>query len=299
MISGSGLLSSTNLIAANTVIADTAKSVAASSSDASSGSWIIEHVADSHVIEFQPFGEIHLPQFPPVHIAGMTIDFSLTKHIVMIWFACLLLLIFVRAAMRAYKKSIIPHGLGNALETIVIFVRDEIVLKAVGEKGRVLLPYFLTLFFFVLFSNFVGLIPYTSTPTGNINVTAALAIIAFFVIQISGMVNHGFFGYFKGLMPSHIPLFVVPVMVIVELLGLFTKPFALCVRLFANMSAGHIVIFSLIGLIFIFHSVFVAPISIGFAVFISLLEILVGLIQAYIFTMLTALFVGLAVHQGH
>ena len=92
------------------------------------------------------------------------------------------------------------------------------------------------------------------------------------------MVNHGFFGYFKGLMPSfHIPLFVVPVMVIVELLGLFTKPFALCVRLFANMSAGHIVIFSLIGLIFIFHSVFVAPISIGFAVFISLLEILVGL----------------------
>ena len=278
------------------VIADTTNAMSGSTSG-SGGSWIIEHVADSHVIEFQPFGEIHLPQFPPVHIGGVAIDFSLTKHIVMIWFAMLLLLVFVRASMSAYKKSIVPKGLGNALETIVVFIRDDIVLKAVGEEGLVLLPYFLTLFFFVLFSNFVGLIPYTSTPTGNINVTAALAIIAFFVIQISGIVNHGFFGYFKGLMPSHIPLFVVPVMVIVELLGLFTKPFALCVRLFANMSAGHIVIFSLIGLIFIFHSIFVAPISIGFAVFISLLEILVGLIQAYIFTMLTALFVGLAVHQ--
>ncbi len=299
MIFGPEIFSSTNLIAANMAIIDTAKTAAANSSDASSGSWIIEHVADSRVLEFQPFGEIHLPQFPPVRIGGLTIDFSLTKHIVMIWFACLLLLIFVRAAMKAYKKSIVPHGLGNALETIVIFIRDEIVLKAVGEKGRALLPYFLTLFFFVLFSNFIGLIPYTSTPTGNINVTAALAIIAFFVIQISGIVNYGFFGYFKGLIPSHIPLFVLPVMITVELLGLFTKPFALCVRLFANMSAGHIIIFSLIGLIFIFHSIFVAPISIGFAVFINLLEILIGLIQAYIFTMLTALFVGLAVHQEH
>lgn len=297
MIFSSALLDSTNVHPANmsNTIADTAKTLAAGSSD---GSWIIGHVADSHVLEFQPFGEIHLPQFPPVHIGGLVIDFSLTKHIVMIWFAMLLLLIFVRVAMRGYRKSaMVPRGLANALEVIVIFVRDDIVYAAIGEEGKRLLPYFLTLFFFVLFSNLVGLIPYTSTPTGNINVTAGLAIIAFFVIQISGMVNHGFVGYFKGLMPPHIPLFVVPIMIIVEILGLFTKPFALCVRLFANMSAGHIVIFSLIGLIFIFQSVFVAPISIAFAVFISLLEILVGLIQAYIFTMLTALFVGLAIHQ--
>jgi len=300
-----GFVGASNLIAANagSTAPDTVMSAAASSSSASNGTWIIEHVADSHILEFKPFGEIHLPQFPPVHIGGMTIDFSLTKHIVMIWFAVLLLLIFVQAAMRSYrkdragKKPLVPHGLANALEVVVVFVRDDIVLGAIGEKGKRLLPYFLTLFFFVLFSNFVGLIPYTSTPTGNINVTAALAIIAFFVIQISGIVDHGFVGYFRGLMPPHIPLFVIPVMVIVEILGLFTKPFALCVRLFANMSAGHIVIFSLIGLIFIFHSIFIAPISIAFAVFISLLEILVGLIQAYIFTMLTALFVGLAIHQ--
>jgi len=294
-----GLLAAANMVAANvsSSIPDTVKAAAANAPDVSNGSWIIDHVTDSHVLEFQPFGEIHLPQFPPVHIGGMTIDFSLTKHIVMIWFACLLLLIFVKAAMRRYNKSIVPRGMGNALETIVVFIRDDIVLKAIGEEGLRLLPYFLTLFFFILFSDYVGLIPYTSMPTGYINVTGALAIIAFIVIQITGVINHGFFGYFKGLMPSHIPLFVVPVMIVVEVLGLFTKPFALCVRLFANMSAGHIVIFSLIGLIFIFHSVFVAPISIGFAVFICLLELLVGLIQAYIFTMLTALFVGLAVHQ--
>ncbi len=305
MLFGSAIPQTTGMIADSLSGAgmDTVKAVVANASDASNGGWIIEHVADSRVIEFQPFGEIRLPQFPPVHLGSIIIDFSLTKHIVMIWFAMLLLIFFVRMAMRSYRKvssiknTSVPTGLANALEVIVVFVRDDIVMGAIGEKGKKLLPYFLTLFFFVLFSNLIGLIPYTSTPTGNINVTAALAIIAFFVIQISGIVDHGFAGYFRGLMPPHIPLFVVPVMVIVEVLGLFTKPFALCVRLFANMSAGHIVIFSLLGLIFIFHSVLIAPISIAFAVFISLLEILVGLIQAYIFTMLTALFVGLAIHQ--
>ncbi len=279
------------------MVVDTAKAVARTGSDVSSGSWIIEHVTDSHVLEFQPFGEIHLLHLPPFHIGGFVVDLSLTKHIIMIWFASLLLLLFVSAAMRGYRTSMIPRGLANALEMVIVFVRDDIVVGAVGEKGRKLLPYFLTLFFFVLFLNLVGLIPYTSTPTGNINVTASLAIVAFFVIQIAGIVNHGFVGYFRGLVPSHIPAFVIPIMVIVELLGLFTKPFALCVRLFANMSAGHIVIFSLLGLIFIFHSVFIAPVSIAFAVFINLLEILIGFIQAYIFTMLTALFVGLAIHQ--
>lgn len=231
MIFGSGFVGSVGMIAANvdSTIVDTMRTAAANSSDASNGSWIIEHVADSHVIEFQPFGEIHLPQFSPVHIGGLVIDFSLTKHIVMIWFAMVLLLIFVRAAMKSYRKNsngknpLVPRGLANVLEVIVVFVRDDIVLGAIGEKGRKLLPYFLTLFFFVLFSNLVGLIPYTSTPTGNINVTASLALIAFFVIQISGIVNHGFVGYFKGLMPPHIPLFVVPVMIIVELPGTFHK----------------------------------------------------------------------------
>lgn len=300
MIFGSGILSS-DLIAANvaTTVVDTAKAVASHASDASNGSWIIEHVTDSHVLQFQPFGEIHLPQFPPVHIGGMVIDFSLTKHIVILWAAALLLIIFVKAAMKGYKDSNVPRGLARVLEMIVVFVRDDIVLAAIGEKGKRLLPYFLTLFSFILFANFSGLIPYSSTPTGNLSVTASLAIIAFFVIQIAGIVDHGFIGYFKGLMPPGIPLFVFPIMVIVEVLGLFTKPFALAIRLFANMIAGHIVIFSLIGLIFIFHSIFVAPVSIAFAVFISLLEILIGLIQAYIFTMLTALFVGLAIHQEH
>lgn len=281
------------------VTPDTVKTVASQAESASNGNWIIEHVADSHTLDLSPFGKIALPHFAPIHFAGLTIDMSPTKHVVMLWLVGVILFVIMKMAASSYKKSLIPGKFASALELLIIFVRDEIVIAAVGEKGRRLLPYFLTLFFFILFSNLFGMVPYASTPTGNINVTASLAIIAFFVIQISGIIQYGIGGYFKGLVPPGIPAFVIPVMVIVEVLGLFTKPFALCVRLFANMIAGHIVIFSLIGLIFIFGTIFIAPISVGFALFIDLLELLVATIQAYIFTMLTALFVGMAVHQEH
>lgn len=281
------------------IAADTVKVVAQEAGNPSNGSWIIRHVADSHTLDFLPFGEVHLPHIGPVQIGGLSIDMSITKHVVMLWMAGILLLIVARIAAKGYKKSVIPGRFASLVEILVLFVRDEIVLPATGEKGRKLLPYFLTLFFFILFANLFGLLPYASTPTGNINVTAALAIIAFFVIQISGMVQYGPLGYFKGLVPSGMPVFVLPIMIIVEVLGLFTKPFALCVRLFANMIAGHIVIFSLIGLIFIFGTVLIAPISVGFALFIEVLELLIATIQAYIFTILTALFVGMAIHQEH
>ncbi len=281
------------------VVADTAKAVAAHGGDASNGSWIIRHVADSHTLDLLPFGEIHLPHIGPFHIAGLSIDMSITKHIVMLWLAGIVLLIVMRIAARSYRKSLIPGRFAGLIEMLILFVRDDIVLPAVGERGRKLLPYFLTLFFFILFANLFGLLPYASTPTGNINVTAALAIIAFLVIQIAGIAQYGLIGYFKGLVPSGMPGFVLPIMIIVEILGLFTKPFALCVRLFANMIAGHIVIFSLIGLIFIFGTVLIAPISVGFALFIEVLELLIATIQAYIFTILTALFVGMAIHQEH
>jgi F-type H+-transporting ATPase subunit a len=153
--------------------------------------------------------------------------------------------------------------------------------------------------FFILFSNIFGLIPYTATITSNIAVTAALAAMTFFATQLGGIRQYGFFGYFKGLIPHGMPLGILPLIIIVEILGLFTKPFALCIRLFANMIAGHVVILSLIGLIFILGSVFVAPVSIAFALFIYLLEILVAVIQAYIFTMLSSLFIGMAVQMEH
>jgi len=145
----------------------------------------------------------------------------------------------------------------------------------------------------------LGLLPYGSTATSNISVTATLAVISFLFIQIGGMMKNGVFGYFKGLIPHGIPFWLLPIMLVVEILGLFTKPFALAIRLFANMTAGHIVILALIGLIFILHTYVVVPVSISFALFIFLLEILVALLQAYIFTMLSSLFIGMAVHQEH
>jgi len=161
------------------------------------------------------------------------------------------------------------------------------------------LPYLLTTFFFILTSNLFGLLPYSATVTSNIGVTAALAVLTFIMTQYGGMRSHGVIHYFKGLVPTGMPVAILPLIILVEILGLFTKPFALCIRLFANMIAGHVVILSLLGLIFILQTAFVAPVSIGFAIFIYLLELLVALIQAYIFTMLSSLFIGMAVHQEH
>lgn len=280
-------------------VADTAKFAGTRESAAKSGSWIIEHVTDSHTLNFLPFGEVHLPVLPTIHVAGIPIDLSITKHVFMIWVVAVLVFIVMKTVSKSYKKSLIPGKFASAVEMVIIFIRDDVVVPAIGERGKRYLPYFLTLFFFILFSNFFELIPYASTPSGNISVTASLAAIAFFVIQISGIRQNGVVGYFRGLVPPNIPLFAIPIIAIVEIMGLFTKPFALCVRLFANLVAGDIAIFSFIGLIFVFGTVLIAPLAIGFALFIELLEVLVSFIQAYIFTILTALFVGMAIHQEH
>jgi F-type H+-transporting ATPase subunit a len=178
-------------------------------------------------------------------------------------------------------------------------VKDEIAQTTIGKGYEKFVPYLLTLFFFILFGNFLGLIPFASTFTSNIAVTATLAIFSFFAIQLSGIKQYGLVRYFKGLMPHGIPVLLLPLMAVVEVLGLFTKPFALAIRLFANMIAGHTVILALFGLIFFMGTIIVAPVSVIFVLFIYLLEILVALIQAYIFTILTSLFIGMAVHQEH
>ncbi len=263
------------------------------------GNWIIEHVSNSRQIDLQPFGTIHLPQFTPLHLGNITVDLSITKHVVFLWLASLILIVILSVVGRRNSTRRVPHGFGNLIEMIVVFIRDEIVLPTIGKEGLRLLPFFLTLFFFILTCNLLGLLPYGSTATGNVSVTAALAVISFLVIQISGMIKNGFFGYFRGLIPHSVPIFVLPVMIIVEFVGLFTKPVALCIRLFANMTAGHIIILTLIGLIFVFKSVLIAPVSIAFALFINLLELLIALLQAYIFTMLSSLFIGMAIHQEH
>ncbi|MGD1006838.1 MAG: F0F1 ATP synthase subunit A [Ignavibacteriaceae bacterium] len=272
-------------------VADTLKKAAQGNGDPS---WIIHHVMDANYVSFEPFGNLYLP-----HLQLFGLDISITKYVFFIWIVAILLLIIGLAAARGYKKSLIPKGFSNFLELIILFVRDEIVKPSIGKGFEPYLPYMLTLFFFILVSNLLGLVPFATTITGNIAVTGTLAIISFIVTQYSGMKSYGVLKYLKGLVPAGMPVWIIPVMVLIELMGLFTKPFALCVRLFANMVAGHIVIFSLIGLIFILHTIYVAPVSVGFVLFIELLELLVAAIQAYVFTMLTALFIGMAKHSEH
>jgi len=275
------------------IITDTVKT-ALDATKKQDTSWIMHHVLDARELDFSPFGVIHLPQ---LHLLG--IDISITKHVVFMWLALLILVVTFIFVARSYRKSLIPRGITNLTEVLIVFVRDEIARPTIGKGNEIFLPYLLTAFFFILTCNFLGLIPYGSTATSNIAVTATLATISFIVIQVGGMMKNGVFGYFKGLIPHGIPMWLLPIMLVVELLGLFTKPFALAIRLFANMTAGHIVIMALLGLIFILHTYVVVPVSISFALFIFLLEILVALLQAYIFTMLSGLFIGMAVHQEH
>ncbi len=279
--------------------ADTLKSAidtASAHSSGEGGGWILHHVMDSNFIDFYPFGKLYLP-----HIELFGFDISITKDIFFVWVVTVILVLLLIFLSRGYKKSLIPKGLTNLFEIIIVFVRDEIVKPSIGKGYEGFMPYMLTLFFFILFINLFGLIPAPNlvVPTGNLGVTASLAAISFIAIQLGGIKNHGFFKYLKNLVPSGMPGWILIIMIPLEILGLFTKPFALCIRLFANMIAGHIVIFSLLGLIFILHTIYVSPVAVGFTLFIELLEILIALIQAYIFTMLTALFIGMSMHPEH
>jgi F-type H+-transporting ATPase subunit a len=256
------------------------------------GESILHHVQDTDVFDLWPLGHITLPK---IHILG--IDFSITKHLVMMWIASAVLVLIFTMVYR--KPRVVPRGMGNFLEAIVLFLRDEVMLPSMGETGKRYMPFLLTVFFFILTCNLLGLVPYAATPTGNVTVTAALALMALGMIQWSGIKEHGLMHHLHNLIPPGIPTWLLPIMIPVEILGQFTKPFALCIRLFANMVAGHIVIFSFLGLIFVFESILVAPVSVAFALVICLLEIFIAFLQAYIFTILTALFMGMSIHPQH
>lgn len=256
---------------------------------------LLHHVQDSRELE-TPFGAIHLPHFEPFQVAGITFDMSITKHVVFLWIAAVVLCILAIAIARQNAKRPVPRGLGNLLEIIIVFVRDEIAIPNMGPKGVKYMPYLLTTFFFILLMNLFGLIPYGASATGNVNVTAGLAIIAFFMIQGSAIKAQGL-GHYLAHLTGGVHWILWPIMIPIEILGLFTKPFALCIRLFANMTGGHIVLVSLIGLIFIFQSYIIAIAPVGFVVAINFLELFVAFLQAYIFTMLTSLFMGLGMQQ--
>ncbi|HLF20653.1 MAG TPA: F0F1 ATP synthase subunit A [Bacteroidota bacterium] len=260
-------------------------------------SHLLDHIKDSREIEI-PFGHVELPQFKPLQIGGMLIDLSPTKHVVFLLVSALILVIFAIYVARRYKKSPVPSGFANAFETMVLFIRDEVAIPNMGKAGVKYVPYLLTTFFFILIMNIIGLIPFGVTSTGNIAVTGGLAIIAFFMIQVSAIRAQGI-GHYLAHLTGGVHWLLWPIMIPIEILGLFTKPFALCIRLFANMTGGHIVILSLIGLIFLFRSFVVAPVSVIFALGINMLELFVAFLQAYVFIMLTSLFMGLGMQPAH
>ncbi len=224
------------------------------------------------------------------------LDMSVTNLVVFEWIAMIILFFMFRVAGKRYKKSNdAPKGLQNLVEFYVEFVKESIVRPNLGSDRltKSLSPYFIGLFFFILIMNLLGLVPGGHAPSGNLAVTGGLAIIAFLVINVVSIKEIGVGNYLKHLLGGA-PWWLAFIMIPIEILSMFTKPFALTVRLFANMTAGHVILLSLIGLIFFFNTVFMAAVVVPFSIFIYLLELLVAFIQAYVFTILTAVFVGLA-----
>ncbi len=260
------------------------------------GDMIMHHITNSPTLDLG-FTKVHLPTIPTFEVAGIPVDLSLTKTVVFMMLAAVLLILMALVVRR--KVGLVPSGFGNFIEVFVKFVRDDIAVQTMGDHAAVkYTPYLCTTFFFILVCNLLGLIPLGASATGNVSVTAGLAGVAFFMIQIAGIRKLGLGGWLGHLLPPGVPWWLAPVMIVVELLGMFAKPFALCIRLFANMVAGHVVILSLIGLFFILGWA-IAPVTAGFGLFMYVLEIFVALLQAFVFTMLTSLFIGLLVHGDH
>ena len=225
------------------------------------------------------------------------LNFSITKNVFTILLSSTILAILFLSVASSYKKreGKAPKGFQSFVEPIIIFVRDDIAKPNLGYKYERYMPYLLTVFFFIWFNNMFGLVPFFpggANVTGNIAVTFVLATITLLITTFSGNKY-----YWSHIFKPQVPWWLYPLMVPVEILGMFTKPFALMIRLFANITAGHILVLSLLGLIYVFNSVYIAPVSLAFAVFIGMIELLVAFIQAFIFTILSALFIGLAIEE--
>jgi F-type H+-transporting ATPase subunit a len=258
------------------------------------------HHGEHEVNGYKLVGNKIIPVDPSVKVY----DISLTRNVVQMILALTILVIMLLSIAKKYSKGIgtskAPTGLQNAIEPVITFVRDEVAKPNLGHSYMKFLPYLLTVFFFILINNIFGLIPGSANVTGNIAFTAVLGVISFIIISVNG--NKHYWGH---IFNPPVPGGIKPILVLVEVLGVFTKPFALIIRLFANMLAGHIIIICLISLIFIFGGLSAAigwgfsPVSIAFSVFIYLIEILVAFIQAFIFTNLTAVFIGQAIEDVH
>jgi F-type H+-transporting ATPase subunit a len=233
--------------------------------------------------------------------AGLPLDFSITKNVFMMLLSVILLLWVFLGLARSYKRTGIsePRGIQGFLEPIIVFIEEDVAKPNIGEdRYHRYMPYLLTVFFFILLNNLMGLIPFFpfgANVTGNIAVTMVLAVFTFLITQFSG--NRGYWQHIFN--TPGVPVWLAPIMIPVEIIGMFTKPFALMVRLFANITAGHIIVLSLISMIFIFKSLFMSVPSLVMVLFMDSIELLVAFLQAYIFTLLSALFIGLAMPEHH
>ena len=275
--------------------------------------FITPHITDGNTLDYPCLKsgfvcEYELPRWNPIHIGGFTLDISLTRHVIMLMIAAVLCILTSLLALRAHNRKTAegkaPSGLGNGFEALVLYLRNEVVLPNVGPHGNGYVPFLLTLFFFILFANMLGLVPYGATATGNISVTATLAIVTFIVIEVAGMKAQGrkyinTIIFWPDDMSLPMKLFISPILTPIEIIGKFTKPFALAIRLFANMTAGHVVLLALISLIFTFGSWFLVPVPLLMGLGISVLELFVAILQAFIFTLLSSVFIGLIREGAH
>jgi F-type H+-transporting ATPase subunit a len=274
---------------------------------------IAHHIGNASEVE-TPFGVLHLPtnwKIPlgrDAHGQPRYLDLSPTRHLVyMLLAAILVALVFIPSARilaRQQSRGQPPKGFPGAMEAMTLWVRQEVVLPNVGAHGEGYAPYLLTVFFFILAMNLLGLLPWGATATSNIAVTAALAMVSFLVIEVTGMRSLGFTGYMKtifylppglpgGIGGSLLKVLLLIVMTPIEIIGKLAKPFALAVRLFANMTSGHVLVLALLGLTFLFQSYYVGIGASLLATGVMLLEVFVAFLQAFVFTLLTAVFIGL------
>jgi F-type H+-transporting ATPase subunit a len=247
---------------------------------------------EGRIVKVNDAGEVNEEYVP--------LDLSITKSVAGMMVAALVLLWIFLSLAHSYKKSGIsaPKGLQGLIEPVILFVRDDVIKPNIGPKYEKFMPYLLTVFFFILINNILGLIPifpFGANVTGNIAVTLVLAVCTLVITEFNGSKT-----YWKHIVASPgVPFWLLPIMFIVEVIGIFSKPFALMIRLFANITAGHIIVLSLIGLIFIFKTAWASLVSVPFVVFMDCLELFVAFLQAYVFTLLSSLFIGLALQEEH
>ena len=268
--------------------------------------YIKHHLEDSRQFEFAGMHfDLNAIAMEPIHLGPLVFDLSPTRQLLFIFlaaFVCIAVFVpLARAAMNRDEDTG-PRGFANGMEALVLYFRDNIVRANIGHGADVFAPFILTLFFFILFMNLFGLTPLGITATANLSVTAALAIIAFVVVEIAGFRELGPAGYARTIfyLPAGLPTLMKPIMLaimtVVEALGKLTKPFALAIRLFANMMAGHILILALVGLILVTQSLLVGSVAVLIMSALMILELFVAFLQAYIFAMLTSVFIGLIRH---